>query len=176
MTDRDAIPEEWLVESDLRPADWDWEDSDQGWHWADDPSQQPAQSAAPPWYRGPKLLLPLIGLAAAALVVSTALLVGGRFSGEIPTSRQLDNRTATATPRTSAPAAAEPRPVTTTPPPESPTSSAEPVPGLQQLPEPAPPPAPPAPPAAPAPKRSEGPRINVTRTPMSFTPSISPGR
>lgn len=189
MIDPDAVPEEWQVESDRHPQDaaWDdpdhnWDDADQHWDWDVSAGPQPAQVPPPPWYRGPKLLLGLIGLAAATLVVATALLVGGRFSGEIPTSRQLDTRTATATPRSSAataptPTSAEPQPTSTTSQSsESATLSAtEPPAGVDQPVEPvapAPPAAAPAP-AAPPPKRDEGPRINVTRTPMSFTPSVS---
>lgn len=182
MTEPDAVPDEWQVESDRHPEDWNWEDPDDGWDWVQMPDQPATQAApGPPWYRGPKLLLGLIGLAAAALVVATALLVGGRFSGEIPTSRQLNTRTATATPRTSPPTPTDSQPTSTTARSSESTteSSTEPSPepfgGPEQNPEPVAPPPPPAgpEPPAPAPRRDEGPRINVTRTPMSFTPTMS---
>lgn len=191
MIDPDDVPEEWRVESDRHPKGWDWENSDEGWddsdrhwQWVDEPASHAVQEAPPPWYRGPKLLLGLIGLAAATLVVATALLVGGRFSGEIPTSRQLDSRTATPSqkPRTTASSTAEAQPTSTTSKSTEPTDSTESTtaspsepPTVDQAPEPLGPPPPsdaPAP-SQPAPKPPDGPRINVTRTPMSFTPSVS---
>lgn len=184
MTEPDAVPDEWQVESDRHPADWNWDDPDDDWDWAQTRAQPATQAASPPWYRGPKLLLGLIGLAAAALVVATALLVGGRFSGEIPTSRQLNTRTATATARTSAPtptesqrtSSSESTAESSTESSSTESSSTEPSLSPEQNPEPVAPPPPAAsePPApAPAPKRDEGPRTNVTRTPMSFTPTMS---
>lgn len=193
MIDPDEVPEEWRVESDRHPKDWNWEnsddgwdDSDQHWQWVHEPVSDAGRAAPAPWYRGPTLLLGLIGLAAATLVVATALLVGGRFSGEIPTSHQLDGRTATPAsqrPRTPASSTAQTQPSGTTVRSTEPTESAEsatassnaPEPTEDQAPEPIGPPPPSAAPAPPppAPKAPDGPRVNVTRTPMSFTPSVS---
>lgn len=170
----DAVDELWDPEAEL----WD-PDSESEWDWDSIPVQ-PSPPPSPPWFRSPRLLLALIGLAAAMLVVATALLVGGRFGGQIPTSPQLNIRTGAPSPSSTAnPAPREPS-RTTTPPSTSasPTTSApvETPPDQPVAPEPAesaPPPPPAEQPAAEAPKRSNGPRINVTRTPMSFTPSVS---
>ena len=133
----------------------------------------PAQPARP-WFRDPRWLFGLIGLAAAALVVATVLLLTGRGSGEIPTAPELTTRTPAGTtsvpsPRT-APPSASASPTTSA----SASSSSE-EPGPVDIPEPAQP----APSATEAPSESAaanqskspaGPRINVTRTPMSFSP------
>lgn len=156
-----------------------WDDS----HW-DDPDWDGAVPAitrrppARPWYRSPGLLLGLIGAASAVLVVATAILVSGTYSGEIPQSRRLDTRSSAPSSSVSAPASPEQTPSST--PTSTPTTTSAPPSSSESPPdppdEPAPPPAPvpaPEPESGPAPKGSAGPKINVTRTPMSFTPGGS---
>ncbi|MGI9125064.1 MAG: hypothetical protein ACR2JM_09995 [Mycobacterium sp.] len=126
-----------------------------------------------PWYRSPRLLLVLIVAAAAALVVAAALLVTGNFSGEIPTGPgRLHTVTATsaspsstASPTTTSASSTTPSSSTSTEPATSPPESA----ATEEPPLEAP--------GGPGGEdRSEGPRINVTRSPMSFTPGQSAGR
>jgi hypothetical protein len=197
MTDQRAVPD---ADLDVRPVAADdfyaddfyadggyneWNDQwagqwdrewDREWEWDSYPVPPAPQKVSPPWYRSPGLLLALIGAAAAVLVVATALLVGGRFGGDIPTSPQLNTRTATPSPS----AAPQPPPAqrrTSTGPSTTesttPSATAEPPPVVEQPAEPPPPP-PAEPPAVErAPADSDGPRINVTRTPMSFSPGTS---
>ena len=186
MTEHGALSGEDLSAWPDGPVAWD----DSGWDdgawddgaWAGAPAGRPPQPPGPPWYRSPRLLLTLIGLAAAVLVVAAALLVTGKYSGEIPAGERLDSRTSAAVPAGSASAretvsatatssATSTRSSETSPTSPSPSSSPSAEPG----PEPPPEPAEPAPSAAPPPPASQprnpgGPRINVTRTPMSFTP------
>lgn len=167
MTERGALPYEdlggWLTE-DLFPG------------WAAYWNEAPAAPPKPPWYRNTRVLVAIITAAAAALVMAGAALVAlgspalgnpalgspgftpARPMGEIAP------RTSTAvTPATVPRTAAD---VTSGA--ES-TAAPKPVPGPAES---ATPPDLPAR-AAPAPdsRRSDGPRINVTRTPMSFAPA-----
>lgn len=124
--------------------------------------------------RTSRLLMLVIGLAAATLVVTTALLVTGNFSGEIPSQPGL--RTWTSTPSPITTTATNPTtPISTSPAASTSPTVSSPAPTTEPSPEVAPAPVEPAP-AAPPPASerttSEGPRINVTRTPMSFTPAI----
>ncbi len=151
--------------------------------WADDwdgsewDGIRPRPAAPPqvsrPWYRDPRWLFALIALAAAALVVATVLLVTGRNSGEIPTAPALTTRTpasstSTPSPRNAIPSASTSAPSTT------PASSTPEEANAVDIPAPVEVTATAEPPAeAPAPSQSQspaGPRINVTRTPMSFSP------
>jgi hypothetical protein len=194
MTDQRAVPN---ADLDIRPVgpdapldgrdDLTWDDEwDDEWagDWDDDwdrraPAASAPQPVAQPWYRSPRLLVVLIGAAAAMLVVATALLVGGRFGGQIPTSPQLDIRTAlpsaSATPP---PSRVERRNSTTPSTTGSPTpSSAADAPTVVPEPvQPLPAPSLEAPPAERAPADSDGPSLNVTRTPMSFSPGGSARR
>ncbi len=174
MTGRNALPDEDLS---AWPDDGYGYGADDGYDdtlWEIQPSAapMPASRQAPPWYRSPRLLLLLIGLAAAVLVVATALLVTGRTAGEIPRTPRLETRTATSVP----PASASSTPSGTVTPasssaPASPTPERTTEPSPEAAPEPAEPAASAAAPPPAAPSRSpQGPRINVTRTPMSFTP------
>jgi hypothetical protein len=136
---------------------------------------EPAPPPAPPWFRNPRLLFGLIAVAAAALVVATVLLITGKDSGEMPTARHLGTKTASDTPseRSSPRPSAEPSSSpATSPSPSAETSSPaaedSPLPAAPQLPAEsaaAPPPSPAGQSRSPA-----GPKINVTRNPMSFAP------
>jgi len=180
MTDQQAVPD---ADLDIRPVDADepdgdseWDrDWDSEWHWDSYPVPEAPRKVSPPWHRSPRLLLALIGAAAAVLVVATALLVGGRFGGEIPTSPQLNTRTATPSPSAAPPPPPVQRRTGTAPSTtESPApASAEQPPVAEQPVEPLPPP-PVEPPAAERARAdSDGPSLNVTRTPMSFSPGTS---
>jgi hypothetical protein len=158
MTEREALPYEdlgaWLTE-DLFPG------------WARYWNEAPAAPPKPPWYRNARVLLVMIAVAAAVLVVASVLLVtldGADFNQ----TRQLRS----ISPATSAPATTALQTASATP---LPTPS--PVTELQSAPTTAPdasaePPPPPAP-RRPDTNPSDGPRINVTRAPMSFTPGIT---
>ncbi|MEI6251933.1 MAG: hypothetical protein WCP30_03930 [Mycobacteriaceae bacterium] len=133
-----------------------------------------AQPPAAPWSRNPRLLFGLIAVAAAALVVATVLLITGRQSGEIPTAPQLSTRTTPNTP--SAPSSPRPpsEPASSTPPSSSPSAESSAA-GSEESLAPAEPEQPAEPAVAPPPSPTAshspaGPKINVTRTPMSFTP------
>lgn len=132
-----------------------------------------------PWFRDPRWLFGLIALAAAALVVATVLLVTGRGSGEIPTAPELSTRTASNTTGAPSPRSAPPQesaPESTSSSSTTPTSatttaeepSAVEIPASVQPSESAAE-APPEPPSS-RNQSPAGPRINVTRTPMSFSP------
>jgi len=157
MTEREALPYEdlgaWLTE-DLFP----------GWarYWNGAPTAPPK----PPWYRNSRVLLAMIIVAAAVLVVASVLLVTLDGAGFNQTGQLRSINPATSAPATTAPQSAS---ATTQPTPSTvselqtatataPDASAEP-----------PPPAPRTPDA----NLSDGPRINVTRSPMSFTPGIT---
>jgi len=165
MTEHEALQDQ---ELSVWPIDGSW----------DNYPIEPAAKTVVPWYRRPRLLMALIAVAAAVLVVAAALLVTGDFSGDIPAGPQLDRRTATSASPTSAPpssSSADTGSVTSTSGPSTPSSSAEAPPSPEvtlESPEPAPPPPPVSPPTADG-RQKEGPRINVTRTPMSFTPGQS---
>lgn len=179
MTDPEA-----LADQDLLTSGWP-EDTPDGAHWDSFPIEdwgthaveQTLPPAAAPWFRNPKLLFGLIAVAAAALVVATVLLITGRQSGEIPTARQLSTRTAPTTPPSQS---STPRAPSESSAPSSSSPNAESSPaGSAESPVPAEPAQPAGPPEAPAPapaptagqgKSPAGPKINVTRTPMSFTP------
>jgi hypothetical protein len=173
MTNREALPEDDLWVWPDEDPDGDYPDWGQSSRAADDPAAAPGAGLR----RTPVLLLVLIGMAAATLVVATALLVTGSFSGEISSNPRLETPTSA------------PDPITPTRTRPATASSAVPAPSTSAVvsssaatvepgPEVAPAPTDQAPtvsqPPAPASERtgSEGPRLNVTRTPMSFTPSI----
>ena len=169
MTEHEALQDQ---ELSVWPIDGSWDDY---------PIAPAEKTVAVPWYRRPRLLLALIAVAAAALVVAAALLVTGDFSGDIPAGPQLDTRTAATASPTSAPPGSgsadtgSTGSVTSTSGPSTPSSSAEAPPSPEvtlESPQPAPPPPPVPPPTADG-RQKEGPRINVTRTPMSFTPGQS---
>jgi hypothetical protein len=163
MTEREALPYEdlgaWFTD-DLRP----------GWarYWNEAPAA-PAAPPEPPWFRNPRVLLTVITVAAAALVVAAVLLVT-LSKADFNQTRQLRSinpaPTATAT-RPAETASAAPAP-TAAPGQESEVTPAEsPVPSADAPPQP-------AMPRSVDPSHSDGPRINVTRTPMSFTPGHVP--
>lgn len=136
-------------------------------------SRPPAPAPSTPWFRNPALLFGLIAVAAAALVVASVLLITGRQSGEIPTAPHLSTRAtpSSAVERSTAQQSSEPSATATSSPVESsPSEAVESVePGAPQQPaQPAAPAAPP--PAAEQTRIPTGPNLNVTRTPMSFTP------
>jgi predicted lipid-binding transport protein (Tim44 family) len=159
MTEREAMPYEdlgaWFTD-DLLP----------GWtrYW----SEAPAAPPKPPWYRNSRVLLAMITAAAATLVVATALLVT-LSSADFNQTRELRSinpapiEPAIETAPIAAPPAPEAQAETEAEPPAAadPTASAD------------------APPPPPAPRvvdsnNSDGPRMNVTRAPMSFTPGQIP--
>lgn len=187
MTDPEALPDE-----DLSV----WPIDDFGWDWVEPGVDRKPEPSGPPWYRSPGPLLTLIAGAAATLVVAVTLVITD--SGEIPTRPALGTKTvptdapgpsraAPATEPTTEPTTGAPGPST----PVSASSPAEDAPAEEESPapaevaeaaEPAAPAAavPPAPvpvpvdsPGSLAGSDSEGPRINVTRSPMSFTPGSS---
>ena len=161
MTEREALPYEdlgaWFTD-DLRPG------------WARYWNEAPVAAPKPPWYRNSRVLLAVITVAAAALVVAAVLLVT-LSKADFNQTKQLRSinpvPTATAT-RPAEIAGATPA-LTTAPEQESElTPAASPVPSAD-----APPPLPV--PRSVDPNHSDGPRINVTRTPMSFTPGPMSG-
>lgn len=177
MTDPEALPDE-----DLSA----WPIDEFGWDWDDPRVDREPEPSGPPWYRSPGPLLALISGAAATLVVAVTLLITD--SGEIPTQPALGTKAVPS----SAPSASRAAPAANAPGPSTPASAspaAEGSPSEGESPAPAAvaeaaEPAAPAgaPPPAPLPvdgpgtlagTDSEGPRINVTRSPMSFTPGSS---
>ena len=131
-------------------------------------SEAPAAPPKPPWYRNSRVLLAMITAAAATLVVATALLVT-LSSADFNQTRELRSinpapiEPAIETAPIAAPPAPEAQAETEAEPPAAadPTASAD------------------APPPPPAPRvvdsnNSDGPRMNVTRAPMSFTPGQIP--
>ncbi len=138
------------------------------------PRPTPPSRVSRPWYRDPRWLFGLIALAAAALVVATVLLVTGRVSGEIPTAPELTTRTPSSATSAPSPRSAPPRQS------ESPTTTSTSAASTTEEPSAVDNPAADPPTAsgaetAPQPTASQsakpaGPRINVTRTPMSFSP------
>lgn len=190
MTDREAPPEgdlsEWLIDQRGDTAVDEWADPD-GWgdpdglvpwdEWAgwDDYRIADAQPpAGPPWYRRPGLILALIVTAATALVVALALLIAGDGLGrtqDAPLPIRLSPPAPTPLPTPSGTPSADPAPPVEARPEPSPTEPPESDPGLQGTTE-APVPVGEAPSAAAerGTQDSPGPRINVTRAPMSFRP------
>lgn len=174
LADEDFLAPTGLADTDYLESDWDAFAIDD---WETYPAERHRpQPPATPWFRNPRLLFGLIATAAAALVVATVLLITGKQSGEIPTTPQLSTRSTAATPsERSAPSSPS---ESTSPTPSSASSSAESSDtATEEVPAPVDPPqqaeAPPVPPPAPATGQSRspaGPKINVTRTPMSFTP------
>ena len=161
MTEREALPYEdlgaWLTD-DLFPG------------WARYWNEAPAAPPKPPWYRNSRVLLTMIAVAAAALVVATVLLLildGPGFNQTEPLRSISPPTTAEAIPATET-AGATPLPTTaseTAPETAAETAAAEgPAASAEQ-------PPPPTAPRSAGSDRSDGPRINVTRTPMSFTPA-----
>lgn len=172
----DLLPDDWDVpgEWDL-PDEWDALDDDE-WDAYVAPRPAAPERPSPRWYRDPRWLFGLIALAAAALVVATVLLVTGRGSGEIPTAPELTTRTPASTTSTPSPSSTSPRESTSSPSttPTSASSTSE-EPGAFDAPPPVEPTAEvaeasPEPPAPTQSRSPAGPRINVTRTPMSFSP------
>ena len=196
MTDPEALPDEdlsaWPIDDDA--------DEDFGWDWDAPPFDREPEPSGPPWYRSPGPLLTLIAAAAATLVVAVALVIVG--SGEIPIRPALGTKTvptdapgpSRAAPPTESPTAPTTEPSTGESGPSTPasaSSSAEEAPTEEESPTPAedvePEAGEPAAPAAAVPPAplpvdspgtvasgdSDGPRINVTRSPMSFSPGSS---
>lgn len=126
----------------------------------------------PAWHRDPRVLLGLIIAAMAVLVVaSVVLLTSGRL-GEQTQDTEMTLRPTIRTSNVTAPSSSQPAETTTAT--GSPTSSettSDTSTAEEQAPEAEPEQASQAP-AAPTPRRDtpEGPRTNVTRNPMSFTP------
>lgn len=156
MSEREALPYEdlgaWFTD-DLRP----------GWarYWNEAPTAPPR----PPWYRNPRVLLAVITVAAAALVVAAVLLVtlsNANFN-QTTQLRSINPVPAATATRPAETASAIPAPTTAREQESEPSPAESPVPSADA------PPPPPAPRAV-DPDHSDGPRINVTRTPMSFTP------
>ena len=163
------------------PSDdeWDVDEWDvDGWEGSVDPRRTPPPRVHPTWSRDPRWLFVLIGLAAAALVVATVLLVTGREAGENPTEPELGGtRTPASTTSSPSPSSAPSSPPPSASSSTTPTSASSTFeePGAVDVPAPVRPTASiaelPAEPGAESPnKGSSGPRINVTRTPMSFSP------
>jgi hypothetical protein len=189
MTDREAPPEgdlsEWLIDQrgDTAVDDWAaWDEWDSWDEWADRdgyPVTGAQHPVGPPFYRRPGLILSLIMIAAVAMVVALALLIANDGLGRTPDKphpSRLSPPTPSALPTPSGtPSADAPPPEEARPEPsptESPDSDTD-LQGPTAALEPAGDvPAAPAPPAAAerGTQNSPGPRINVTRTPMSFTP------
>jgi hypothetical protein len=163
VTDQGAQPYEdlgaWLTD-DLFP----------GWarYWNDTDAVPPTfETPKPPWFRNTRVLAGVIAAAASALVVAGAALVALNSSAFPQTSPLRSISTATTEPVPNS-AVSVPAPVVEPAPAEAVT---EPAIGPDSGPE-LPPSAaddPPAPRLT-VPNRSDGPRINVTRTPMSFAP------
>ena len=164
MTNHEALPNEDLTFWPFEDAAWD----------GDDFRPAAARPAPKPWFRSSGLLLAAIGMAAAALVVATALLVAGNFSGVIPAKTRLGTRATTAetrptapsrTPQSSASTSASTTNATVSSTAEAPAPSAEvaPPPTTRSS----------APPAV-VPRPIGGPEVELTRTPMSFSPTVHP--
>ena len=160
MTEREALPYEdlgaWLTE-DLFP----------GWarYWNEAPTAPPK----PPWYRNSRVLLAMITVAAAALVVSSVLLVTLDGAGFNQT-KQLRS----INPGTSAAVTTAPQTVSATTQAPIPSPASESASESITAPEPSASAEPrPLAPGTPNLNPSDGPRINVTRNPMSFTPGIT---
>lgn len=172
-------------------ADWsdehyeDWSDDqydDEYVHW-----YEPPPRVRRPWHRNPAVLIGLIAAASAALAVAAVLLLAGDPADDTPTRlKPIIGTTAVSVPPSDEspvvgePATAESAAETTSASTEasaSESASAEGEAAGAQVPEAdAPAEAPADAPAPPISARddgsgdSEGPRINVTRSPMSFTP------
>ena len=157
MTEREALPYEdlgaWFTD-DLRP----------GWarYWNEAPTAPPT----PPWYRNPRVLLAMIVVAGAVLVATTALLLT-LSSGDFNQTRQLRS----INPAPTVPASSAAETAGASPSPSVPSESVS-----EPTPEDGPAPsadAPSPPPRSADTNHSDGPRINVTRTPMSFTHALT---
>ncbi|MCB1286424.1 MAG: hypothetical protein KDB47_01700 [Mycobacterium sp.] len=186
MTDREAPREgdlsEWRIDQRGDTAVDDWAAWDEWGVWDDwaDRDGHPGAGAqhqiGPPFYRRPALILSLMMIAAAALVVALALLIANDGLGrtpEEPHPSRLSPPTPSAPPTPSGTPGAETPPPAEARPEPSPTEPTESDPDLQGTTAPPEPavgdvPAPAA--AERGTQNSPGPRINVTRTPMSFTP------
>jgi hypothetical protein len=193
MTDPGALAEQRLGMSGFPADDVDaagdqvvWDDYPDDARYLDDgylqdewaavpPAPAPAPSA--PWFRNPRLLFGLIAVAAAALVVASVLLITSRQSGEIPTTAQLTTRATPSGPaeRSNPQPSSEPASASATSSSSSSEASssesvqtAEPEAPARQAVVPSATAAPPAPEQTISPA---GPNLNVTRTPMSFSPS-----
>ena len=135
------------------------------------PAERPA--APKPWYRSSGLLLAAIGMAAAALVVATALLVAGNFSGVIPAKARLGTRATSAEPRPTAPTVQSgPTGSATSAPTTTPDTTAASSGASSEASPPSP--AHSAAPPTVTPRLPGGPEVELTRTPMSFAPTIHP--
>jgi hypothetical protein len=169
MTDRGALPYEdlggWLTE-DLFPG------------WAAYWNEAPAAPPKPPWYRNTRVLVTIITAAVAALVMAGAALVALGSPGFTPTRPMGEIIPRTSTPVIPATGSDSPGSDSPGSAPQTPadvTSRAEstdaPKPALSPAESAAPPDLPTREAPAPDSRRSDGPRINVTRTPMSFAPA-----
>jgi hypothetical protein len=187
MTDPEALPDEdlsaWPINDDA--------DEDFDWDWDAPPVDREPEPSRPAWYRSPGPLLALISGAAATLVVAVALVITD--SGEIPTRPALGTKavsTGAPSPSRAAPTADAPESSPSVPSSAEESNAEEEPPAavaVVRAAEPAAPPAAPPPAALPvdspgavegsnaAGSNSDGPRINVTRSPMSFTPGSSAG-
>jgi hypothetical protein len=175
MTDPEALPDEDLS---------GWPIDDFGWDWDEPGVDRKPEPSGPPWYRSPGPLLTLIAGAAATLVVAVTLVITD--TGEIPTRPALGTKAVPTDAPGPSRAEAPTEPPTGESGPSTPASASSSADGAPaedvepEAPEPAPPAAavPPAPlpvdsPGTVAGGDSDGPRINVTRSPMSFTPGSS---
>jgi hypothetical protein len=155
------------------------------WDWGSDPDAdlyedpygdtyvrwpEPEPAIRRPWHRNPVILLGLIAAASVPLSVAAVLLLTGDDAGERPLKlTPTIGTTAVAIPPSesaSQTSAAETTPETSA---ESPTSEAE-SPESESPAATAESPAPLPPARGGGSDNSDGPRINVTRSPMSFTP------
>lgn len=139
--------------------------------WTEPPPPVPV-----PWFRNIRVLATLIGIAIVALLISTALLLTLRSPGDFPTGPRITTATTPPGSRPSPTSADSSTAVSTTP-----TTTASSAPSETAATEEPPPegpgPEPLAPPSRSAARGSgddDGPRINVTRSPMSFTPTSAP--
>lgn len=135
----------------------------------------------PVWYRDPRVLVGLIVAALAVLVVASVVLLASGQLGEPTDGTDMTLRPTIRTSSIIAPPSSSPpastsqspaTPSTSATPPTSETSSGEPPVGAEPAPA-QPEPATAEPPVAR--DTQEGPRTNVTRNPMSFTPGQRAG-
>lgn len=174
MTTREDLPHWDREDLSYGPDDW-FEDSydDTFVHW-----DEPAAAVRRPWHRNPGILIGLIAASSAALSVASVLLVAGNTPVDSPARlRPVIRSTAVPEPPPQMPAEASTPVAAPELPGDEPTAEVQaaevaesdvPVALVEES----------APNSAAPPPRdtrgesadSEGPRINVTRNPMSFTP------
>lgn len=147
--------------------------------WSAEFTRPPQVRTTVPWYRNLRVLSLLVAVAAVALVISTVLLLMLDRSADFRTGPRISTpRPQTPTSATAAVPSPDPPDTAgtpTTPGPDTPVSSeSEPSSEAESGREA---PAPDRPTARPDPDQdSDGPRTNVTRAPMSFTPAPAPRR